>query len=152
MFTKDQIQHINSLIGKPWSLNGYGPDEFGCWGLSVHIQQKLFNRLLPQIHVAEAGDKSVDSRYRMYSRIVREIAVNGTRRDWLEVPKPTNGCLVLMARLNHPAHIGTYLRIDGGNVLHADERHGVVFEDLSTLAASQWHDIKFLVHRSECRG
>jgi hypothetical protein len=152
MITQEQAKYVNSLIGKPWSLNGYGPESFGCWGLSVDVQQNLFKRLLPKIEVTEATDTSVNARYRMYAMIMREIACNGHRREWVEIERPLHGCIVLMARMNHPAHIGTYLKIDGGNVLHADENHGVVFEDLATLKAAQWHDIKFLLHGSESRG
>jgi hypothetical protein len=40
-------------------------------------------------------------------------------------------------------HVGTYLSIDGGGILHADESAGVMFELPETLVARGWKRLTF---------
>lgn len=143
---RNHIMWINNQIGKPWTLNGYGPDEYGCWGLTVVTQQRLFSRFLPEIKVIEQEEDTLASKLRMQARIIKAIAQE-REQNWIDLQSPCHGCVVLMSRHNTPAHIGTYLDIDRGNVLHAHEQHGVMFEPISALRAAQWYDIKFVTHK-----
>jgi len=139
-----EIAYVASLIGKPWAINGYGPDLYGCWGLFVVVQQALFARMLPKVEVSDQrGSKKVSAQQRMYVEIARAIADHPVRKEWVQVEEPEHGCAVLMSRIHVPAHIGVYLNYDGGSVLHADEEHGVVFEDIPRLRARQWMGITF---------
>ena len=53
------------------------------------------------------------------------------RKKWVKVPKPFHGCGTLVHR---PLHIGVWLNIDGGGVLHCSRGIGVIFTQ-----DSSWH-------------
>ena len=53
--------------------------------------------------------------------------------------QPEDGDAVLMGTgLAGPRHIGVYIGVDGGGVLHAVEHSGVIYTPFERLAASGW--------------
>lgn len=130
---------LESLIGQPWRSDGVGG--FNCYTLASHVSDRLFQRPLPDA----AAPSPLTWRSMMDS-----IERHPERQGWSEAdfdslsPKPIqDGALVLMARSTRPAHIGIWLKPEGG-VLHCDEGIGVVFETLSTLQARGWQRLIFL--------
>ena len=43
-----------------------------------------------------------------------------------------------MRQSRHPVHVGIWLAVDGGDVLHAARDIGVVFQDPADLAGHGW--------------
>ena len=118
------MTHWASLyIGRPWILG-----ESDCWHTFCAIQREQYGR--------EVVDVDVD--ITDASSVVRSF----TRRDehgWAEVDgPPEDGDAVLMGTGSHPRHIGVYIGVDGGGVLHAVEHSGVIYTPLERLAASGW--------------
>jgi hypothetical protein len=56
---------------------------------------------------------------------------------------PAHGDLVTMAHHQHPSHIGVYLGIDRGGILHSTRKEGVSFDALSTLMLKGFARLKF---------
>jgi hypothetical protein len=52
------------------------------------------------------------------------FSTNPERDKWISIPKAEEGCAVLVHR---PMHIGVWLNIDGGGVLHCTRGIGVIF-------------------------
>lgn len=127
------LEYVNSLIGKPWKSGARGPDFYNCWFLCRDIQKTLFNRDLP---IIEVDEKSVLS-------IAREFSINDHRKKWKEVPVPSHGCLVEMSSGKHPFHIGVYLEVDGGGVIHCQNPSGVVFDKMQLLPISGWRKLRY---------
>lgn len=103
-------------IGLPWKAGATGPDAYDCWGLLRHVQLKYFGIILPEIVVGDAAT----------CREMFNEKINN--HDWVLVQYPQHGDGVLLRGGNEP-HVGIWLDIDGGGILHALEGVGVVFNN-----------------------
>jgi hypothetical protein len=123
-----QVHELTGLIGLPWVVGAAGPDAFDCWGLFVTVQRQCFGCDLPQNPVDATNLRAVLD------------AFNGhpERQRWKSVDQPAAGDAVLMRQSRYPVHIGVWLDIDGGGVLHSVRHAGVVFQTLAALDAHGW--------------
>ncbi len=124
----DDIAYVNSLIGLPWRSGAKGPEAFNCWGLAMVIEDRCFGRILPFMDVDDEDVRAV----------MRKVATTEHRKCWTHVERPVHGGLVEMSSGKHPYHIGVYLSIDGGGVLHSHNPSGVCFDRIATLQAAGW--------------
>lgn len=140
----DRASHLNALLGKPYRLGAAGSDAFDCYGLARHLQSTFYGRESPLFEMpAKAGRIA----------IAAAIAAHPERQRWVSTARAIDGAAVSMAKQDIGYHLGTYIEIDGGLVVHALEDCGVVAEPLFTLRAFGWRRIQFLVpidaaHRS----
>lgn len=139
-----RIAFLNTLIGRPYRKNAKGPEAFDCWHLTVHVQDIMFGRNAPQVEIPEDAN---------IAWMIRQFKTNPELNNWVEVLQPRSGLIIaeegsviLMARNKQPAHCGVYFAKEL-SVLHADERDGVVFQDLVTLKANGWAQLHFMVPR-----
>lgn len=108
------------LVGLPYKEGSFGPDDFNCWGLLNFVQREYFNVTMP---IAPLGD----------AEGCLALAKNCLETEvWARVEIPQHGDGALMRGGNDP-HVGVYLEIDGGGILHALEGEGVVFTHLPSL-------------------
>lgn len=126
-------------LGLPWTPQGFGPTEFNCWGLVWHIQKERYNREVPKHAFVSPYDRL---------RLTREMerATHGT--EWIQLDKPQEGCVVGLSTSKLVYHVGVYLDIDGGRILHSCEGKGVLAQSLPSLRANGWSLIRFYTHRS----
>jgi hypothetical protein len=138
---------IRTAIFKPWSPGAQGPDAYDCWGLARAVQRRLAGRDLPIINCDPADLRAV----------VRLVKDHPLHSEWHEVDAPGHLDLVLLSSNRHPHHIGTWLQLDGGGVLHATEQFGgdgakapkkpgVTFDGLPALKIQGWAKFKFMRH------
>jgi hypothetical protein len=71
------------------------------------------------------------------------------RKRWQRVSAPKHGDAVLMRQSRYPVHVGVWLDIDGGGVLHCTQSVGVVFQDLWALDRHGWRVEGFYAFRGE---
>lgn len=102
-------------IGVPWVAGAQGPHAFDCMAFFGHVQKTHFGIEVPQVIATDYDDPSV---------LVELFARHQERRRWQPIDRPVHGCAVLVHR---PLHIGVWLDIDGGGVLHCVRGSGVVF-------------------------
>jgi len=114
-------------IGIPWHAQGDGPDQFHCWSFVRHIQARHFDRILPEIPNPEDT-----------LPVLRAFKSHPERRRWDLVSVPMDGDCVLMRQSRQPSHIGVWLDVDGGGILHCARGCGVVFQRRTTLVQSGW--------------
>ena len=130
----NQIEFVQSLIGLPYVDRANGPSEFDCWGLFRYVQKNLFSRDLETI-ISDTMN-------------IREIAYlfknHEERKKWRVCEKPTHGGAVEMSHSRHPHHIGIWLDIDGGAILHCQPSAGVSFDPVLALKAGGWR--RFIYH------
>lgn len=126
-------------LGKPWQIDGFGPESFNCWGLVWWIYRRHYATELPQY--AGINPKDTPARTRAFT------TASGAG-DWLPLAAPADGCVVGLSagRLIH--HVGIFLAIDGGLVLHACDGKGVLCQSLPALRASGFNRISFYQHSS----
>ena len=106
-------EDVNGYIGLPWVDGATGPDSYDCWGLLRWIQVNHFSRSLPDLPTLPEETRN------LYRGQIESGA-------WTVIDRPEHGSGVLLRGGDRP-HVGVYLNIDGGGVLHAQERVGVIF-------------------------
>jgi cell wall-associated NlpC family hydrolase len=114
-------------IGVSWSATGEGPDNFHCWSFVRHIQKKHFGRILPGIPNPED-----------VLAIARGFRDHPERKRWDSIDIAKDGDCVLMRQARYPIHVGVWLAVDGGGVLHCSQEAGVVFQALPSLDLGGW--------------
>ena len=127
----DRAAHLNTLIGRPYEAGAMGPDRFDCYGLARHIQAEFFGRALPLFQLpADAGRFAIAS----------AIAIHPERERWVAADNATDGAIVVMAQQACGFHMGVYLDLDGGLIVHTVEKTGVVAEKPFQLSspAARW--------------
>lgn len=126
-------------IGRPWVNGDQGPDSFDCWGFFRYVQRHEFNRDLPIIN-PDANDMMA---------VVRAINTTPERANWVKTDTPQNGDAVLMAHSKYPSHVGMWLDVDGGGVMHCIRGEGVVFSSLSSLKIAGWGRVEFFSYAGD---
>lgn len=127
---------MNSFVSRLLNCS-YNKYDKNCWWLASLAQAELFGRSLPAADPALVAD--------IRARAV-SLATHPARADWREVSVPEDGALVLMGRVaGAETHVGTFLALDGGLILHTDERHGVVLDPPLELAAAKRWRLIYLV-------
>ena len=116
------------LIGRPWVAGGRGPYAFDCWGLVRFCWRERFRIEVPEIPVDAANLRAVLSGFRDHPE----------RERWKLVERAREGDAVLMRQSRHPVHVGIWLAVDGGGVLHAARDIGVVFQGPADLTTHGW--------------
>jgi len=134
MDTPEIIEAVSELIGRPYKSGSMGPDTFDCWGLLRHVQKLCFDREVQAIVPPE--DES-DLRALVYF-----IKNHPEHQNWVKVAEPVHGGAVEMSSSSHPHHIGVYLDIDGGGILHCSNA-GVTFDRIFTLTVSGWRKMVY---------
>ena len=113
-----------SYIGIPWEAGAQGPKSYDCMAFFRHIQGAHFGIEVPAIIAPDYEDPLA------LSSLFLE---HEERQRWVSISKPEHGCAVMVRR---PMHIGVWLDIDGGGVLHCVRGAGVVFTAGSAWATS----------------
>jgi len=129
-----------TYIGIPWSATGEGPARgedggtpdreawsYHCWAFVRHIQKQHFGRALPGIPNPED-----------VLAIARGFRDHPERQRWKLVKEPAEGDCVLMRQARYPIHVGVWLDVDDGGVLHCSQEAGVAFQTLTSLALNGW--------------
>lgn len=116
------------LIGIRYKEGGADLNGFNCWGLLRYVLAQHFNKQLPAITLGDADG----IRYAHSDAMQRGI--------YSPVGIPQHGDPVLLRGGDNP-HVGIYLDIDGGGVLHSIDPYGVTWtkmRNLRTLGFSRY--------------
>jgi hypothetical protein len=127
------LQFLAAVMGRAYERAG-----LHCWELVRSCQRVVFGRELPPVLVAPE---------RM-QELVELMNLRHSYPGWREVDGAAHGAVVFMTRHGHEAakaacHSAVYFDLDGGNFLHTNWGHGVVFESLAELTARNWADLSF---------
>ncbi|QIW86565.1 hypothetical protein AMA2_6 [Achromobacter phage AMA2] len=115
-------EQVNSYLdgSYTWALDGEGPKEFNCWNFMRHIQREYFQKNIPE---ATLGDEEL-----LKAMFVKHIQEG----IWQPVYPPKHGDGVLLKGGSDP-HVGVYLDIDGGMVIHAMKDYNILATPLRNL-------------------
>jgi hypothetical protein len=128
----DRASVINALLGRPYRCGANGPEAFDCYGLTRWLQKQLFQRDMPVFSLPPDAGRFA---------IAAAIVAHPERHSWIEAARPIDGALAIMSRQECGFHIGTFVDVDGGVVVHALERPGVCADApflLTTPAGGLW--------------
>lgn len=120
----DPALWVSLYLGKPWVSGACGPDAFDCWGLLWAVYREQFGIEIARYPgVAEAGTLET----------VRRIEGWKDLPEWETLAAPVHGCAVAMSMNLRFHHVGMFLDVDGGLVIHAADGRNVVAESLPRL-------------------
>ncbi|NRP15014.1 NlpC/P60 family protein [Marinobacterium sp. xm-a-152] len=128
MMPAPDANSLSPFIGKPWVAGARGPNHYDCWGLFLAVQKQFFNRDLPEIPLDALNLREV----------INAFTHHPERQRWQRVSQTRTGDAVLMRQSRYPAHIGVWLDIDGGGILHSVQHSGVVYQTTSGLYSHGW--------------
>lgn len=111
-----------SYIGIPWEAGAQGTESYDCWGFFRFLQRKHFGVEVPVVLAPDYDDSTA---------LVNLFKTHAENQRWDAVVQPQHGDAVI---IHKPFHIGTYLDIDGGGVLHCIRGAGVIF-----TSNASWH-------------
>ena len=109
------------LVGQPW-VAGISD----CWSFARSVWRERWGWDVPPIGVDPADLRAA----------TRALSDPDHRTGWAEVQAPAEGDAVLMGRSLRPCHVGIWIDLpEGGAILHAMERVGVIVTPPGRLAA-----------------
>lgn len=123
------------LISKPWQAYANGPDAFDCRGI-VYAAYPHVIGCTPDLPMdtppldADAFESSVADCYK-----------NG---GWQRISTLQHGCLVLMAKGAKLRHMGMWLNVNGGRLLHCSKLKGVALEPATYL--KNYHRVEYYLY------
>lgn len=124
---------VNQYIGKQWKSGACGPDKYDCFGIVKTILERHYKTILPDIHVDTNSLLS----------IIKAIKSDSAWSEWELIEKPHDGCLVKLYKQVEPDHIGIWLEIDGGGIIHSPNGGSVCFDKPFHLAAMGWKKLEY---------
>lgn len=125
-----------------WELGGRGPQAFDCYSLTQLVQWHLFGRAMLSVELgADASRRAIVLAMRHHTAHIQWRPVSDT---------PLHGDGVHMAHRDDPWHVGTFLAIDRGVVVHCSERQGLRVDPLTDLRASGWTGLQFFRFEGAC--
>lgn len=110
-------------IGKPWICGKYD-----CWGL---VQDVYLNEL--GIRLSPIITNATDLR-----RVFAEFAQEANYSDFCQIKILKDNAVVVLSQGKYPSHVGIWLDIDGGGILHNQRNVGVIFQKKTELNALGW--------------
>ena len=126
---------LSVYLGRPWeSLR------FNCWGLVREVYERELGIRLPAV----AADPD------NYRSLVKAFAFDDAR-GWFEpIERPEPWALIGLSRYGRGMdHVGIWLPIDGGRVLHNDRYSGVVCPREHQLRYQGWTMLGYYQHQQQ---
>lgn len=123
---------IRDYLGAPFEHDAYGPTTFDCYGLLWHVAREHGGITLPRF----------DDMAGQLARINAAIQGQMLSADWHEVDAPRDFDAVVMRRAGEAYHVGAWLAVDGGKVLHATPA-GVLCSDVGALRRMGFRHLQY---------
>lgn len=138
---KRDISWVMPLLSKKWVANARGPETFDCWGLVCHVYKTQFGVTLPEYLDIQPEERV---------RVAKAMTTDTGSPPWCHVDKPQHGDLVGLSGNKAIHHVGVFLDVDGGAVLHISSTSGVMCQRLNQLKLLGFHNIQFFRHDELC--
>lgn len=129
--TAPQRHWAEQYIGLPWQSGAQGPDAYDCWNLVRHIYLARRGINLPLFDIDATSLLSIRRAFKNTNEYGNWYAVPVDQLQELDV--------VLMSHALHPHHVGIWLDVDGGRMLHAVNGCGVMAQTRQQLKMHQWN-------------
>lgn len=115
---------LNDVVGKSWKAYATGPENFDCWGVVFYgFKQKFGINLNRHLEVQSMNPIA-------FHKVVSKEIKTG---NWVQINQPEDGCLVLMSASRLWHHVGLWLNVNGGRLLHSREGVGVSLDGKHVL-------------------
>jgi hypothetical protein len=109
-------------------------EEGGCFFLFQRVQRERFGREAPPL-CGGMPDKLL--------AVVRAFEAASTSGQWRAVDRPIEGDAVLMSSSREPHHVGTFVALGRGRVLHSLRGQGSALPAIEQLATTHLNIVGF---------
>lgn len=123
---------IIPYLNRPW-VNG----EADCWELFRDIYKAQLAIELPKIVVNAKN----------LVEVIKAMETHPHLADWHPVDKPQHMCLTFWSQHKRRSHVGMYIDVDGGRILHTTQRTGSVCQPINDLILQGWQRPEFHVYK-----
>ena len=106
-------------IGEPWVST-----ENDCWAFVRRVWLEQFQLSVPAVDVDAHSQLAC----------VRAFSSHEEISNWKQVDTPCDGDGVLIGKNRRPSHVGIYVSIGSGRILHCVQGVGVICQDLQSMA------------------
>jgi len=109
--------NFKDLIGKPFHEDGYGPDNYSCYGLLVEVF-KRYGINIPKVNISVCACKETSQK-----KIQKELL-----KVWQPMKKKQApaGILIRSTNPDYADHLGVY--IGAGKMIHITPKRNVVID------------------------
>lgn len=121
-------------LGQPW-VEHYND----CWAFFRKISAEHYQRNLSIIEIDTANLRACIDQFLNHTE----------HRHWKKTSAPVDGDAVLMSQGKMPSHVGMWLDVDGGGVLHCVKGAGVIFTKTNQLHMLGYQVLGFYSYKSE---
>jgi len=129
---------VAKYIGLPYEEGARGPLAWDCWGIIQLIYTNERGIQLPELPGLNAEQ---------LARIHEVIITEAKNPEWTVVKEPTEGCIVGMGNGHQVMHhVGVYVPVDGGKVIHSRPKQNTVAETVRQLSFRGLHVLNFYQH------
>ncbi|MCM8530663.1 MAG: NlpC/P60 family protein [Lentisphaeraceae bacterium] len=119
-----------NYIGLPYDIGA--KKGHNCWSFARLVLKRHFNRDVSEI---------VYNPHHLFS-VAKTIDFQKEQSHWQKIEdgeKKNDGDVVLMTKSDTPIHVGIWLNVDRGGVLHCVDGSGVVFTSRQALNSNFWN-------------
>ena len=121
---------VNKCIGLSYGKDANGPNAYNCWTFLEFVERTYFGIDIPFLSLKDTEENAELHRYKLRSG------------EWQITKEPKHGDGVLLRGGMSP-HVGVYIDLEGGGVLHCVEGFGVIFTPKNHLSASGYDQATF---------
>lgn len=112
---------LNDLIGKPFDPDGYGPDNYSCYGLAVEVF-KRYGVTIPRTNISVCACQDASQQ-----EIQTNLMAYWAETDTLLAP---TGLVIRSGNPDFANHLGVY--IGNGRMIHITINRNVVIDRISS--------------------
>lgn len=103
------------------------PNTFDCYSFCQLAQKELFDRQMDDIYLGDNLKSWIKAAIKYREQF-----------GMLQLESPVHGCFIEMTHSNRPYHVGIWLDINGGAVMHFTKYAGFQFQTFTELKLSGW--------------
>lgn len=122
------------LLGLPWEAYATGPEAYDCHGILCYGKYQ---------HQCVEIDRHLEVITDDIAGIHAAIKSEQETGAWVQLDKPSDGCVVLMAQGTRWRHVGMWLDVNGGRVLNSRHGRGVCLDGFKELEALGFRKFEF---------
>lgn len=140
----------NDLLGRPFRMGADGPNEYDCYGAAKAVLARGFDITLPPMKRDEETHTPKELAKRLMDPTIRSEWIEITRNGHSSHDLGKSGDIMVMGNIDGRSyHLGVRLQFGAQHVVvHADERNGIVVDDVITLPFKGYNKIRYFRHKS----
>ncbi len=138
--TKHDVSWVAPLMGKRWVSGARGPEEYDCWGLLRHVFKNHVGISLPSCDEVDAANIPL---------VTKEISKAIYGGHFIQIDKPIHLCAVGLSKNSAIHHVGIWLDVDGGVILHSNQGSNVTVQNIRSMRVSGFNTILFYRHKDQ---